>query len=752
MSKNVKIQDFLLPKKNFNKKKTLVLDLDETLVHSQFEPFDRPSDITLRLNLDNEIHDIFILVRPGVNQFLENMGKIFELVIFTASLSSYADPVLDIIDPGKICEYRLFREHCTQINDIFVKDLKKLGRDLKDVIILDNSPISYYFHRENGLPIISWFEDQNDRELFNISGILEFLCYVPDVRTYIKKIVVNDAINYKNVMDIFVKYNELIMKKHNRPNNSKSKKFSKKINSKINNNAYILTENKENNNNNIPIPIKRELNKKIIIYDNIPIPIKREPNKKIINYDNKIIRKSTKKNSKQKEIIYSNNFPNNSDDKENLNPNLLKIQNIYNLSVPDIIKVNKTTKNNNLVNINYNSYPIISATSNSYVNLISSNFNTKNSSITKNKNINLKCNAIFGHKKSYSINNLSNRAKTSKNIKKINENKVMNIYKMNNLQKSNNAILKQNKKMINNISRERTFQNNIKFPKNKSYKHGIQLSLRMDNELNYELSNLDETEINNKELSKSIKREKLSKINKYKNNFCNKSLILKLSKLNNNRQISHKKNHSINNSYTPLSLVLNKEEINSFFKNSFKQKRYLSTSESYNNFSYVNTLSKTQRKKNSLNSMDYLNNKNILRCSTNRNYSKKKENKIPYNKMNKKNSVNENTLKKRISINKKIIMNNNVNKNNRYNTSENILNTEYQEPITVRQKSSNQIKLRKCNTKHNNYSYIEKDRKDFFNEMNEKCNIENILNNIIYVNNIIKRNDIFVSKSFKLNK
>ena len=104
------ITTYLLPKSSSDKK-TLVLDLDETLVHSQFQPFDVPSDIILKIELENELHDIHVMVRPGVSEFLKNMGKIYEIVIFTASVSKYADPLLDIIDKEKNCKLRLFREH-----------------------------------------------------------------------------------------------------------------------------------------------------------------------------------------------------------------------------------------------------------------------------------------------------------------------------------------------------------------------------------------------------------------------------------------------------------------------------------------------------------------------------------------------------------------------------------------------------------------------------------------------------------------
>ena len=200
---------YFLPKRSSHRK-TLVLDLDETLVHSQFQPFDVPCDVTLKIELEDELHDIHVMVRPGVKEFLENMGKIYEIVIFTASVSKYADPLLDIIDKEKYCKFRLFREHCTPINTCYVKEIKKLGRDLKDVVIVDNSPMSYALNPENGLPILTWFEDKDDRELYNISSILEFLSFVPDVRNYIRQFVVNDEISYNNVINVFDRYNEML--------------------------------------------------------------------------------------------------------------------------------------------------------------------------------------------------------------------------------------------------------------------------------------------------------------------------------------------------------------------------------------------------------------------------------------------------------------------------------------------------------------------------------------------------------------
>lgn len=73
------------------------------------------------------------------------MAQYYEVVIFTASLSKYADPLMDILDPEGIAPQRLFREHCTFKNGIFVKDMARLGRRMQDIIIIDNSPQSYSF-------------------------------------------------------------------------------------------------------------------------------------------------------------------------------------------------------------------------------------------------------------------------------------------------------------------------------------------------------------------------------------------------------------------------------------------------------------------------------------------------------------------------------------------------------------------------------------------------------------------------------
>lgn len=161
-------------------RKCLVLDLDETLVHSSFK-MTVDADFVVPIEIDGQPHNVFVLKRPGVDTFMKRMGEIYEVVVFTASLSKYADPVLDIFDQHNVVRHRLFRESCFQYKGTYVKDLSQLGRELNQVIILDNSPASYIFHTANAVPVSSWFNDPHDSELLDLIPFFEDLAHVDDV-------------------------------------------------------------------------------------------------------------------------------------------------------------------------------------------------------------------------------------------------------------------------------------------------------------------------------------------------------------------------------------------------------------------------------------------------------------------------------------------------------------------------------------------------------------------------------------------
>ena len=91
------------------------------------------------------------------------MAKHYEVIIYTASLSKYADPLMNILDPEKLCT-------------------SLLNRRLEDVILIDNSPNSYRLQTENALPISTWYDDPSDTELFDLLPLLIGLSKIDDVR------------------------------------------------------------------------------------------------------------------------------------------------------------------------------------------------------------------------------------------------------------------------------------------------------------------------------------------------------------------------------------------------------------------------------------------------------------------------------------------------------------------------------------------------------------------------------------------
>ena len=73
---------------------------------------------------------------------------------------------------------------------------------MKDVIILDNSPISYRFQPENGLPISNWYDDLNDDELHSYTQLLEELSRVDDVRPYLEKVKTHEKFMHHKAEDL----------------------------------------------------------------------------------------------------------------------------------------------------------------------------------------------------------------------------------------------------------------------------------------------------------------------------------------------------------------------------------------------------------------------------------------------------------------------------------------------------------------------------------------------------------------------
>uniref|UniRef100_A0A8B9QG56 protein-serine/threonine phosphatase n=1 Tax=Apteryx owenii TaxID=8824 RepID=A0A8B9QG56_APTOW len=176
-------------------KKCVVIDLDETLVHSSFKPISN-ADFIVPVEIDGTIHQVYVLKRPHVDEFLQRMGELFECVLFTASLAKYADPVADLLDRWGVFRARLFRESCVFHRGNYVKDLSRLGRELSKVIIVDNSPASYIFHPENAVPVQSWFDDMTDTELLDLIPFFEGLSKEEEVYSMLHKLCNRSVGNY----------------------------------------------------------------------------------------------------------------------------------------------------------------------------------------------------------------------------------------------------------------------------------------------------------------------------------------------------------------------------------------------------------------------------------------------------------------------------------------------------------------------------------------------------------------------------
>ena len=147
--------------KTINRKPySLILDLDETLVH-------------FKVNPQNESEGV-LRVRPGIIEFLDSIDKYYELIIFTAATQEYADLLIDAVEENKIYfEHRLYRQHTVIIDNDFVKDLSRVGRPLDKIAIVDNMPQNFRLQKENGINIKAfWGEEVYDTALIDLAPIL----------------------------------------------------------------------------------------------------------------------------------------------------------------------------------------------------------------------------------------------------------------------------------------------------------------------------------------------------------------------------------------------------------------------------------------------------------------------------------------------------------------------------------------------------------------------------------------------------
>lgn len=168
---------------------TLILDLDETLVHCSRGDKGKESRGRLAAQMYVQFEDSptegSVRWRPFAQVFLSVVSRRFEVVVFTASDQSYADQVINKLDPNGYITHRLYRRHCTHYRGAFFKECGLVGRPLSRSILVDNSPISVACNADNGILIKSWYGDPYDRELIDLVPILEEAISHRDVSQYL---------------------------------------------------------------------------------------------------------------------------------------------------------------------------------------------------------------------------------------------------------------------------------------------------------------------------------------------------------------------------------------------------------------------------------------------------------------------------------------------------------------------------------------------------------------------------------------
>eukprot|EP00879_Flechtneria_rotunda_P000046 GHRR01000076.1.p1 GENE.GHRR01000076.1~~GHRR01000076.1.p1 ORF type:complete len:396 (+),score=164.29 GHRR01000076.1:1422-2609(+) len=152
--------------------KTLVLDLEDVLVHKEW----------------SRAKGWQVLKRPGVEAFLLEMGRRYEVVVYTDEPAMYADPVINKIDPHRAIQYRLYRQDTQYVNGKHVRDLSKLNRDLSQVLFVSANPAAYAFQPENTLKLKPWNHSSADTALLDLIPFLQMVqeVAVQDVRDVVR--------------------------------------------------------------------------------------------------------------------------------------------------------------------------------------------------------------------------------------------------------------------------------------------------------------------------------------------------------------------------------------------------------------------------------------------------------------------------------------------------------------------------------------------------------------------------------------
>ena len=229
-----KVQSPFLVTKS-KKKYTLVLDLDETLIHLRQKKsvvnIKNDVDINIKINslsdfeLNEDINDLnknkyLLQFRVGLFSFLTLLKPFYEIISFTSATKEYADVIINEIEKKRnFFDYKFYREHCVIFKDTFVKDIRRIGRDLSKIIIVDNNENNFVLNKENGIKIKPYYGDDDNsdnkrKESSNYNGRCSLGKKNDNTLLELKKILImiyKD--NYDDLREALKDYDELIKNK-----------------------------------------------------------------------------------------------------------------------------------------------------------------------------------------------------------------------------------------------------------------------------------------------------------------------------------------------------------------------------------------------------------------------------------------------------------------------------------------------------------------------------------------------------------
>eukprot|EP01138_Halocafeteria_seosinensis_P011372 gb/GECG01011615.1/.p1 GENE.gb/GECG01011615.1/~~gb/GECG01011615.1/.p1 ORF type:complete len:460 (+),score=49.83 gb/GECG01011615.1/:1-1380(+) len=180
-------------------KPVLLLGLEGTLVHSSLKEPAGKYDLCVPFSFMGRSYQAYVQIRPHAETLLSKLKRKYEIVIFTDNLKVYANQVIDRLNASKSIRWRLFRDSCSYCEGKYVKDLRYLGRDLSQTILIDCSPSSYRFQPENSLPCSTFRGSPSDEEFKSICTFLQSIHRgVDDVRPLLRTWTQQNFMQWKN--------------------------------------------------------------------------------------------------------------------------------------------------------------------------------------------------------------------------------------------------------------------------------------------------------------------------------------------------------------------------------------------------------------------------------------------------------------------------------------------------------------------------------------------------------------------------